>query len=82
MLWSKHFYQYVMRDWLQVIRRRRLLAVKGTAPSWPACSKRLLLNLTWWVNRKDSEGGNVSHEVWTSELEVLALESAALAAYG
>ena len=29
------------------------------AASWSACFHKLLLNFTWWVNRKDAEGHNV-----------------------
>ena len=31
----------------------------GTGSSWRAPSQKLLLNFTWWVNRKDLEGNNL-----------------------
>ena len=38
---------------LQDDRRR---AASATACSWRACFQKLLLNFTWWVNRKDVDG--------------------------
>ena len=31
----------------------------ATARSWSACFQKLLINFTWWVNRKDAEGDNL-----------------------
>ena len=38
---------------------RRRSAGKATASGSRACFQKLLLNFTWWVNRKDRSGSNV-----------------------
>ena len=35
------------------------MAGRPTAIFWSASSTKLMLNFTWWVNRKDAEGRNI-----------------------
>ena len=34
-------------------------ATPATSRSWSECLHKLMLNFTWWVNRKDAEGRNI-----------------------
>jgi hypothetical protein len=53
LLWSKQFYQYVVADWVAGDRRDR------DRDFLESVFQKLLLNFTWWVNRKDADGENL-----------------------
>src|SRR5439155_318846 len=74
LLWSKEFYHYIVRDWLDGDPSATpppdawacWRAYKITAPHGQRdrvflsrTFQKLLLNFTWWVNRKDAEGKNL-----------------------
>src|SRR5207245_5587549 len=87
MLWSKQFYHYVIKDWLQgdpgnppPPQERRhgrnhewthlynadVISIpdkkrkgKGDRAFLQRVFHKLMLNFTWWVNRKDAEGMNI-----------------------